>query len=172
MASDVRGLSRRVDRSRPHGGYVAVVAENAQGARVQQEVLAGARRQPEPARRQHAQHVAVREQRDVARRPRAPGRSPDPTRAPTCSGVSPPGASVPEDQPARSPLRGSAGRQPLVLAVVPLDQVGLDDRAVAEPGQLAGLAVLAGSGLVEHERERLPGQHGPQPLGEPPARSR
>ena len=62
----------------PHGGYVAVVAEHAQGAGIQQKVLPGARRQPEPARREHAQHVAVREQRDVARRPRAPGRSPDP----------------------------------------------------------------------------------------------
>ena len=50
----------------PHGRYVAVVAEHAQGARIQQEVLPGARGQPEPARREDAQHVAVREQRDVA----------------------------------------------------------------------------------------------------------
>ena len=54
-------------------------------------MLAGARRQPQPARHQHPQHVAVGEQRDVAldaARARAITRS---TRAPTSAGVSPPG---------------------------------------------------------------------------------
>jgi hypothetical protein len=50
----------------PHGGYVPVVAENAQGAGVKQEVLPGARRRPDPARYEYAQHVPVGEQRNVA----------------------------------------------------------------------------------------------------------
>src|SRR5438093_9263784 len=47
-------------------GNSAVVAQDVQCSGVEQEVLAGARRQPEPARRQDTQDVPVGEERDVA----------------------------------------------------------------------------------------------------------
>ena len=74
-------------------------------------------------------------------------------------------ASIPEDQPVRRRLADLLGRQSLVLAVVPLDQVGLDDGRVAEARQLAGLPCPL-QRADENERERLLGQHGPHPLGE------
>ena len=75
----------------PHRRDAAVVAENAQRAGIEQEMLAAAGRQPDPARHQDAQHVAVREQRDVAIRQRGPARSRDRHGRQLCSGVSPPG---------------------------------------------------------------------------------
>jgi len=73
-----------------HSGYVAVKAENAQPAGIEQEMLPGGGRQPDPPRSEHAQDVTVRKQRDVAFgcARRAMTRS---TGAPTCSGASPPG---------------------------------------------------------------------------------
>src|SRR6516164_3380096 len=52
---------------RPHGGNVAVIAKDTQGAGVEQEMLPGARGQPDPARNEHTQHVTVREHRHTAR---------------------------------------------------------------------------------------------------------
>jgi hypothetical protein len=49
----------------PYGGYVAVVAQDAKGARTQQKVLAAACRQPNPPRDEHAQHMSVREENDI-----------------------------------------------------------------------------------------------------------
>ena len=65
----VRFLSRdftgRMTRQRPvpnlYGGDVAVIAENAQGAGIQQKMLPRTRRRPDPARNEHAQHVPVGE---------------------------------------------------------------------------------------------------------------
>src|SRR5262249_4114112 len=45
----------------PHSRYRAIVAEDTQGTRIQQKMLAAARGQPDPARREHAQHMSVRE---------------------------------------------------------------------------------------------------------------
>src|SRR5262249_821225 len=45
----------------PHSRYLAVVAGDTQGTRIQQKMLAAARGQPDPARREHAQHMSVRE---------------------------------------------------------------------------------------------------------------
>src|SRR5262249_20713115 len=54
----------------------------------------------------------------------------------------------------------------LVSAVVPFDQVGLDHRPIAEAGQLAGLAGTA-ERARDDEREHLPRERRPEPLGEP-----
>src|SRR5262249_60050332 len=50
----------------PHCRYRAVVAEDTQGTRIQQKMLAAARGQPDPARREHAQHMSVRDSREDA----------------------------------------------------------------------------------------------------------
>src|SRR5215469_13839630 len=47
----------------PHGGHVAVIAEDAQGASIEQEMLPGSCMQSNPARAKDAQHMPVREQR-------------------------------------------------------------------------------------------------------------
>ena len=77
---------------------------------VEQEVLPRADRQADPARRQHAEDVAVREQRDVARtsRTRAITRS---TRAPTVRRLAARTA-VAEDQPAGRALADLRGVRP------------------------------------------------------------
>ena len=49
------------------------------------------------------------------------------------------GAAIPEDQPARRELADLLRRQPLIFAVVPLGQIGLDDRLAPEARDLAGL---------------------------------
>src|SRR5262245_696295 len=58
------------ERSIPdlHRGRVAIVAKDVQGRGVEQEVLAGAGRQTNPAGDQHAKDVAVSEQRSEERR--------------------------------------------------------------------------------------------------------
>src|SRR6516162_7976900 len=59
-----------------HSGYVAVIAEDTQGACIEQEVLPGARGQPNPASAEHAQHMPVREDRHVAVSGARPGNDP------------------------------------------------------------------------------------------------
>ena len=139
--------------------HVAVVAEDAQGAGIEQEVLAGAGRQPEPARRQHAQHDArarTARRRPSTARARAITRS---TRTPTCSGSLAARASVPEDQPARRLVAWIClWRQPFVIAVVPFDQVAVDRRPASPSPASAQVSRARCSGLDEHERKRLLGQ--------------
>ena len=49
----------------PYGRNFAVIAEHAQSAGIQEEVLSSPRRQPDPARRKNAQHMSMRKQSDV-----------------------------------------------------------------------------------------------------------
>src|SRR5262245_21717759 len=49
-----------------HGWNTAVIGEYAEVTCAQQKVLACTRRQPKPARCEHAQNVSVREERDIA----------------------------------------------------------------------------------------------------------
>ena len=133
-----------------------VVAEHAQGTRIQQEVLPRDGGQSEPARREYAQHMSMREQGDV-------------TRYRTRTGDHPirPGtylhrrlaarAAVPKNQPARR-LLTVPGRQSLVFAVVPLDEVGINYSHVAEARQFAGVPCPL-QRADENERECLPGQY-------------
>ena len=90
----------------------------------------------DPPRHKNAQHVSVCEQRDVAA---------GSTRA-SDHAVHPDAhllrrfatwASVPEDHPARPYVLDLLGRQPFVLAVVPFDQIGIDDGAAAKTCQRA-----------------------------------
>jgi hypothetical protein len=50
----------------PYSRYFAVVAQHAKRARIQQKVLTAAGAQPDPARREHAQHMSVRKQHSIA----------------------------------------------------------------------------------------------------------
>src|SRR6516162_3438628 len=45
----------------PHSRYLAVVSEDTHGTRIQQKMLSAARGQPDPPRREYAQHMSVRE---------------------------------------------------------------------------------------------------------------
>ena len=47
-------------------GQVVFIAQRAQSARIEHEVLSAARKRPEPARYEHAQHVSVRKLGEVA----------------------------------------------------------------------------------------------------------
>ncbi len=58
-------------------------------------------------------------------------------------------------------------RQSLMLAVVPLGEVGIGDAHIAEPRQCAGLAHPLHR-TDEHERERLLGEHRPYLFSKPP----
>ena len=62
------------------------------------------------------------------------------TRAPTCSGASPPGHPSRKINQPGATLLDLLGRQSLVFAVVPLDQVGVDDGLIAQARQFAGLS--------------------------------
>ena len=96
----------------PHGGYVAVVAEHAQGAGIQQEMLPAAReaaRASAPRARAARGRARTARRRLGAPRARAITRS---TRAPTCSGASPPG------QPSRKISQSGAAAR-ICLAVRP-----------------------------------------------------
>ena len=75
-------------------------------------------------------------------------------------------ASIPEQQPAGRPLTNLLRGQALVLAVIPLGQVGVDHGASAKVGQFAGLSRPL-SRTDEHERERFPCEHRGEPLGQP-----
>jgi hypothetical protein len=70
-------------------------------------------------------------------------------------------ASVPEDQPAGHNLVDLLGRQSLVLAVVPLGQIGVDDRLSAEARQFAG---FSRSVPAKHEPKHVTDEHRPHPL--------
>ena len=89
-------------------------------------MLSGAWREPDPSCREDAQHVAVREQRGIAVNRTRPGNHPVDARTDLirCLATR---ASVPEDEPARRHVLDLLGRQALVLAVVPLHEVGVDD---------------------------------------------
>src|SRR5271165_1364092 len=90
-----------------------------------------------PTRHEHAQHVSVREQSNVAIKCARPAN--DPIRAGADLLRSPAtGTSIAEYQPAGGDLSDLAGRQSLVCAVVPLHQVVIDNGLLAEPGELAG----------------------------------
>ena len=71
------------ERSVPdlHGGYITVITEDAQRARIEQEMLTGTRRQSDPTRRENAQHVPVGEQRHIAIGRTGPGYHPVNARA-------------------------------------------------------------------------------------------
>jgi len=68
------------------------------------------------------------------------------------------GQSPAENQPARGDLVDLLGCQPLVLTVVPLHEVGVDDRLIAESRQAARLS-CAPHRATENELKRFSGEH-------------
>ena len=102
-------------------------------------MLTAARGKPDPACRKHAQDVSMREQRYVASlRPQPAYHSIDAcTNLFRCLATR---ASMAEDEPARRDLVDLLGRQSLVLAVVPFNEVRVDNRLVPETRQLAGFS--------------------------------
>src|SRR6516165_12320217 len=98
-------------------------------------MLAGRGRQADPARDQDPKDVAVREHDDVA------SGAADPRDDAIDAGADlrrrlAARAAVAKEHPARLLVVDLLGREPLVLAVVPLVQIGLERRAGAETGEL------------------------------------
>ena len=107
----------------------------------------------------------MREQRDVAVDRARPGYHPVHARTHLFRRLAA-RASIPEDQPARRHLVDLLGRQSLVLAVVPLDQVGVDDGLVAQARQFAGLSRPLHR-AAENKRKCVGGEYRPHPLRKP-----
>src|SRR5262245_25388374 len=102
-------------------------------------MLAASRGQSDPTRYEHAQHMSMREQNDVAVDRARAGYHPVHPRPDLLWRLAA-RASIRENQPARGDLVDLLRRQSLVLAIVPFDQVGVDDSLIAEARQLAGLS--------------------------------
>ena len=150
-----------------HSRYITVVAEDAQRACIQEKVLAATRGQPDPARREHAQHVSVREQQNVA----VEGASARDNPIDPCAnllGRFATRAAVSEDQPARRYLVDLFGGLALVLAVIPLGQVRVDHHILAETRQFARLARPLHR-AAEREPREISGKDWPHPFGDPAA---
>src|SRR5262247_3897301 len=127
-------------------------------------MLAGGGWQADPARDQDTKDVAVREQDDVA------GGAADSGDDAVDAGADlrrrfAARTAVAEEHPARLLVVDLLGGEPLVVAVIPLVQIGLDRRAGAEAGELARLARPA-QRARQHELKALLGQHGPQAPGD------
>ena len=127
LSDDRCAASRREARSRPSQRVFRGSSRGRTGCRYR---AGNAGRRPAAARSSAPRARAARGRARTARRlpsaarDRAITRS---TRAPTCSGVSPPGHPSRKISQPGAPLVDLLGCQSLVLAVIPLDQVGVDD---------------------------------------------
>jgi len=111
-----------------------VVAKEAQRAGVQIETPALERGELEPPRGHHPQHIAVPKEKDVATAAAQPVDHTIGARSNVGSGFAL-RAAIFEQTPCRV-IRTNLGRSSsLVLAVVPLGQIGIDDRDRAEAGK-------------------------------------
>jgi len=128
-----------------------LVAQDTERGGLQQIVASGLGRLAQPARGEHAQHVAVGEDQDVALRGADLGDHPVDSAA-DIRGLLTAGASVAPERPAGTDLRDLFGRHPFIAAVVPLHQLRSWLRVRAITGQPAGLGgSLEGAG--QHQRE-------------------
>src|SRR5262249_51638991 len=117
-------------------GRLPLVAECAQARRAQHEEPAvDARRDAEPARRQHTAEVTAREQEHVTPKGARALDHPGGPRA-DLLGCRAPGTAIAEELPVWTLRTDLCGATALVLAVVPLDQLGIDLRNRGEAGQL------------------------------------
>ena len=124
----------------PHDPTLVLVAEHADGRRVEGEEAARVRFEPEPAGREDAQQVAVREHEQVAGRLLRFGDDPVGAGRDLLDRLAAGDRAVP-DRPVRVLSPDLAGGDSLVFAVVPLTEVvaHLSSRAVAgEAARLAG----------------------------------
>src|SRR5690242_8584540 len=114
----------------------------------------------DPSRREHAQLMPVREQRDIAvALPRTVDHPIDSYA--DLLRILPARTSVAEDHPSMLHVIDLLRRQSFVFAIVPLAQIGLDDSLGAQAGQRAGFARPL-QRTDEDTREPLPGQPGSQ----------
>src|SRR3954469_3360571 len=146
--------ARNRDVPAPDHTLVALVAERAERPRVEREQPPVRRRETEPASRQHSQEVPVREDEHV---PLDREQLLDHAVGPSRELLDALAAQRPvaPDRPVGDLLADLRGRQPVVLAVVPLGQVVA--QLGLEPGQLRRLQrSLQGAG--EHQRELAPAQ--------------
>ena len=155
-------MTRLIPQNNRRPGKASFVTERTEARRAQFEGPAVDRRlEPDPAggqhpdemtarkkqhvvlHRAHAAHHAVRARRHLRRRFAA-------------------GAAVPEQQPARTLRQDLRGAAPFIFPVVPLHQVGVDFRTIAEAGQFAGPdRALQGAG--KHLGKRYLFQPFPEP---------
>src|ERR1700730_11390474 len=148
-----------------HSGYIAVIAKDTQGAGIEQEMLASAGGQPDPPCHQGAQHVSVGKQRNVAIGAPRSRNHPIHPRTHLLWRLTA-RASIPEDQPARRHVMDLLRRQSLILAVIPLGEVGINDGHIAKPRQRAGLPRTSRR-AAQNDSEGRRVEHRPHPLGEP-----
>src|SRR5215469_4517054 len=113
------------------------ITQDAQAGRLQQEVSTAARFEPEPASRDHSQEMPAREQQHVPLNP--PHSIHDPV-GPSADLLRrfPSGAAVAKQLPIWMLCMNLGGAAPLVLAVVPFDQVLIHFGDGPESGQLGG----------------------------------
>src|SRR5262245_22914461 len=130
-------------------------------------MLTTARRQADPSRHEYAQHVSTCKQRRVAIERAQPGDHTVDARTHLLRCLAA-GASVPEEEPTRNRLLDLLGHQLLVLAEVPLNEVGVDDGLVAEACQVAGL-FRALHRTAKNKRKFVGGEYRPHPLRKPAA---
>src|SRR5215470_9002897 len=169
MASPLLGLGSRTHvagivpqlNHRPRS--VVLVAERAQARGLEIEIAGGAGLQPEPARTEHAQDVAAREDQHVSvdgahLRHYSVGPRPD------LRGRLAVGAPVAEEVPVGALGVDVLARAALVAPVVPLEAVGIDLRDVSEARALAGVG-----GPLQRAREdaaeALPLEAPPEGIG-------
>jgi hypothetical protein len=94
-------------------------------------MFADVRGQPNPTRHEDAQNMSMGEHCNVAVGGASPGNHPIDPGAHLLRRFAA-GASVPEDEPAWRDLVDLHGRQAFVIAIVPLDQIGINDRSISE----------------------------------------
>src|SRR5262249_56822450 len=108
-------------------GTLVLISERTQARRAQQEESGGSRLETEPAGGEHAQEVAARKEHHVTLDGADTAHHAIRSDA-DMVGRFPTGTAVAEDLPVRTLRTDLGGATPLVLAVVPLDQVGIDRR--------------------------------------------
>src|SRR5262245_37589508 len=135
LRTHVAGIVPQLDH-RPRS--VVLVAERAQARRLEIEIARGVGLQPEPARPEHAQNVAAREDQHVSvdgahllYHPVGPG--------PDLRGRLAVGAAVAEEVPVGALGVDVLARAALIAPVVPLEEIGIDLRDVSEARALAGI---------------------------------
>ncbi len=113
------------------------MGENAERRWAEREMCPIAHRQPDPPCGKGGAELAVREQRDIARKSREAGDKPIRAFA-DLRGRLAARTAIPKHVPIRAPLENVGRKLAFVIAVVPLGQVGIDLRRAPQTGKFAG----------------------------------
>src|SRR5579871_931536 len=135
------------------------ISKHAEGARIEREVLAGSGLETEPPCSQGPQEMSMREDQRVAVDGAQPGNHPVRPRR-DVAGTFAARAAVAKQPPARPFLANFHTPTSLVVAVVPLEEVGIRLRDRPEAGKFAGSHRPA-RGAREDADEATPRQAGP-----------